>query len=464
MGIHLGKRHSLTVGGSAGRWSSYWNTLKDDGNTVFWYKFDELSTITKDVDNKVSLWKDFMGSGRDLRQATAGKHPIWSSDGITGDGIAQFMDTADFVLNQPECIYIVFKQLTWANGDYVFDGTATAYGALTQSTTSPGFKATAGTASPTILDLGLNELGIMRVFFNGANSKIQINNGEQINWNCGANNMSAFTLFARGNGTAAFSNILVTDVIGRKIRDTDQNEIRIYNYLNALRGINKKDNYNSNSFDKGKLLITFDDGRKTLNDLGLPILQSKGVKSTWYLVSDWVGVDNTTITWLQAKSIFDLGHDMQCHSKTHSQETTLTEAQLLVELNAVNNAFISNNLPSPNHHAYPGGNYNADVINAVKTLRTTARITGISSLVYPKSDKYQIQSISIDNIGDLTTLKAAMDNAMIWKSAITLYGHGVSELGSQYEISTAKLTEIIDYAQLIGIDIITISELYALMV
>ena len=443
----------------------YWNTLKDDGNTVFWYKFDELSTITKDVDNKVSLWKDFMGSGRDLRQATAGKHPIWSADGITGDGIAQFMDTADFVLNQPESIYIIFKQLSWTSGDYIFDGTATVYGALLQAGTSSGFRASAGVSSETAMGLGLNELGIARVFFNGTNSKIQINNYKQQNWNCGVNNMGAFTLFARGNGTAAYSNIVVTDIIGRKVRDTDQNEIRIYNYLNALRGINKKDSYNSNSFDNGKLLITFDDGKKTLNDVGVPLMDSKGVKATMYLVSDWTGVDNTTITWEQALTLSNAGYDMQCHSKTHSQETTLTEAQLLAELNAVNDAFTTNGLSLPQHHAYPGGNYNASVQAIVATLRKTARITGTVSVVYPKSTRYDIPSISIDNIDDagVIAVKAAMDNAMIWKSGITLYGHGVSIAGAQYEVPVAHLEEIIDYAQLIGMDIITTSQLYALL-
>ena len=115
--------------------------------------------------------------------------------------------------------------------------------------------------------------------------------------------------------------------------------------------------------------------------------------------------------------------------------------------------------------AYPGGAFNANVKTWVSASRLTGRKVGESSVNYPNVDKFELFPANVDNISDenLAALKIEMDNTLLYHSANILYMHGVSVEGGVFEIATSKLIEIIDYAQLIGLDIITISELYELL-
>jgi len=199
-----------------------------DGSTVLWV--DSQENITKNGSDLVSLWGDKSGNGNDLVQATETNKPTWNANGILFDGVDNFMKAAAFTLVQPEFIYIVFKQITWTGGEYIFDGNTASSGLLFQSGGTPNLIASGGTNSSKD-DLTLDTYGIARVKFNGASSTFQINEETQITGNFGANNMGGFTLGARGDGAVGYGNIEVKEVIIRNVADSAQDEGTIYNYL-----------------------------------------------------------------------------------------------------------------------------------------------------------------------------------------------------------------------------------------
>lgn len=205
------------------------------GNTVAWYDSQLLSTITKDGANLVSRWNDRLGSGRDLIQATGTNQPLWSATGITFDGIDNIMQTAAFVWNQPAFVYAVLKQITWTNGDGIWDGIG-LYGLLIQqNSVSPQIRLYVGSVpNPTFnnSNLPINTFGIIRALSNGAGSKLQINETIAKTGNPGANNPGGFTLGAVGNSTG-YSHIQVAEVILRKTADTGGDEAAIYSYLST---------------------------------------------------------------------------------------------------------------------------------------------------------------------------------------------------------------------------------------
>lgn len=211
--------------------------ILSDGNTVGFYEYDDLTTITKDGSNRISLWKDKLLSGRDLAQAGADNlKPIWGATEIAFDGVAQYLKTAAFTLNQPEEIFIVFNQVTWTIGKYIFDGNANNSGMLRKDGTTPQLKIYAGTISAANANLPINTYGIGRILFNGASSKFILDNTAPVTGNYGAVNMGGFTLGTSGNA-AIPSRVNVKAVIIRKIADTAPNEIIIYNYLATKYGL-----------------------------------------------------------------------------------------------------------------------------------------------------------------------------------------------------------------------------------
>ncbi len=199
-----------------------------DGNTVAWFAYNE--NITKDGSDFVSVWGDKSSEGNDLLQAAGTNQPLWSSDGVLFDGVDNFMKCVGFTYDQPEMIYIVIKQVTWTVGEGIFDGNANNKGLLFQQATTPGIIAYAGSASGQNDNLAVNTFGIVRILFNGALSKLQIDETAATIGDFGAINMEGFLLGANG-GETVFGNIQVKEIILRKIVDSESDEQAIYDYL-----------------------------------------------------------------------------------------------------------------------------------------------------------------------------------------------------------------------------------------
>ena len=216
-----------------GRRAAGYPSVLNDGNTVGFY--DYLLGVTKDGSNLVSAWNSIIGANH-LLQATGTNQPLWTTDGVLFDGIDNFMKCVAFTWNQPEFIYMVVKQVTWTADRYILDGNLLNSGLVFQKATTPGLKAYAGTLSDQNNNLVVNTLGIVRVLFNGAGSKLQVNATAATTGNFGANNMGGFTLGASG-GNISWGNIQVKEIINRKVADAAGDEAAIYAYLKAKYGL-----------------------------------------------------------------------------------------------------------------------------------------------------------------------------------------------------------------------------------
>ena len=218
------------------------------------------------------------------------------------------------------------------------------------------------------------------------------------------------------------------------------------------------------TFDNGKVVLTFDDGWLSVYNNALPLLLEKDVKATFYVApgefggsANYLGTDYPIMTGENAVAMHEAGMDMQCHTNEFASMLIRTDEQLVASLTAVNNAFTALGLPVPQHLAYPGGFFDDRVINAIKDLRLTARsIT--SEPMYRNSSRYDLRGIAINL--DKATVKAAMDVAKANKSALILIGHMVNDTYPVLSISSADLAELIDYGKAIGLDFETIKSLY----
>jgi len=198
-----------------------------------------LTTITKDASEHVTRWNNKLGVvGSDL--SIYGGTPQWTTDGILFDGVGDFIKSAAFTWNQPNFIYSVLTMLTITANDRLMSGLGTTSGALLVSGTEGGVKASAGTASALTM-LGTSK-AIIRELYNGANSKLIVNNDTPTTGNFGAQVRGAFTIGARGLvGTTAdnYANILSCHHICRKTADAASLETKIYDLLAKLNGFIK---------------------------------------------------------------------------------------------------------------------------------------------------------------------------------------------------------------------------------
>jgi len=212
------------------------------------------------------------------------------------------------------------------------------------------------------------------------------------------------------------------------------------------------------TFDKGKIVFTFDDGYSSLYSAAYSILDNEAVAGTFYLTSDWMGTAGK-MSWANAQTMAAAGQDMQCHTKTHANFSTLSDAQISAELTECENAFVTNSLTSPIHTAYPQGNCTAAQSLVVATKRTSGRSIN-ESYATTGTSKYFIPSFYIDAGKTVAQIKAIMDMAASSNRAATFYAHQIDVAGV---LTSAQLTELVQYAKSINVDIITISQLVLLM-
>ena len=201
--------------------------------------FRDLTTITKDGSNHVTrINNKLLVSESDL-SIYKGNSRVWSADGVTFNGLVDgslitddHLRSAAFELNQPVFYYFVVKPLRWTLYDTFFDGYANNQGQIQENAVTPNIRARAGSASTTT-GITLNAWNIIRVLFNGANSKLIVNEGVPVTGDFGAANPGGIIVGASmylGNAICP-SNILVAEMIVRKVADSVSDEGMIYNYL-----------------------------------------------------------------------------------------------------------------------------------------------------------------------------------------------------------------------------------------
>lgn len=230
-------------------------TVLDTSKTVD--TFDYQYGITKNVNNQISAWAGELGLiTLDQVGTTDAQKPVFTSEGVLLDGINDRI-WKSFTYNQPESIFIVFKQLSWTLNDRIFDGSTASKGVMVQSATANNLVVSAGSASSSI-DLSLDKWCVARILFNGANSEFYIDtNG--VAGNFGSNNMGGFTLGATGGGGASWSNILVKKIILRKVVESETDKNDIYNYLKDKYGASYQLTSTGNGSGVATLKLTVSD-------------------------------------------------------------------------------------------------------------------------------------------------------------------------------------------------------------
>jgi len=148
--------------------------------------------------------------------------------------VDNFLKTAGFTFNQPETVYVVFKAITFTDGDTILDGNAGNDLRLFQVDPEPGISGFAGSQFGTGAGPVTGVYGVVCAVYNGASSLVRVNNEAPVSGDSGASNGSGFTLGCFGNGATAFANIQVKEVILYSGAHTTAQQNAVINYLSAL--------------------------------------------------------------------------------------------------------------------------------------------------------------------------------------------------------------------------------------
>ncbi len=144
-------------------------------------------------------------NGNVLTQGTTAKKPTLHLGGglwwITTDGVDDFL-AKSFTLDAPITRISAIQQVSWTGGPVLLDGGA-ALAQLYQQTSSPRVTMWSSGNGPTTTELILGENHVVTEVFNGASSKIAVDNNAYNTGNPGTLNPGGLTIGASRVGSSA---------------------------------------------------------------------------------------------------------------------------------------------------------------------------------------------------------------------------------------------------------------------
>ena len=250
---------------------------------------------------------------------------------------------------------------------------------------------------------------------------------------------------------------------------TIRNGNSIYSDLRVDKGSTREDveNYMGvKLFPKKPVIIfTFDDNHATDYTEVLPMFQARNIVGVSWVNTEAIGTGGK-LTWSQVKEMIAAGWDVQCHTHSHPNLTTLTEEQIRAEVIAVNDGFIAQGLPIPVHHAYPHGAYNDGVMDVIKKYRKTGygiRSDYRSNVNYIGTNPYTIRRYNADmhTEGDLNNAKTHADDVIESGGVGVYYFHAIQESDPPPgDCLKAHLESLLDYVVAKDVEILTASQYY----
>ena len=203
------------------------------------------------------------------------------------------------------------------------------------------------------------------------------------------------------------------------------------------------------------VVFTMDDGVETDYTNAYRLAKERGIPLVSYINTNNIGKAGR-LTWDQIREMRAAGFAIECHTHTHVDVTSLTEAELRATLEAVNAAFVAAGLPAPEHHSYPFGRSDEASRAIVAEYRETARTINSSSGTIVDEwvcgkpgwtgwDRLRAWNVYRDATGNVDDVKAKIDDAILKNQAVIFYTHDISDSPSAQGLHADLFEEILDY-------------------
>jgi peptidoglycan/xylan/chitin deacetylase (PgdA/CDA1 family) len=190
---------------------------------------------------------------------------------------------------------------------------------------------------------------------------------------------------------------------------------------------------------KGAVSLTFDDGSPSQISLGIPALDARGLKGSFFLITDAVKNGNSP-TWSSWRNAATNGHEIGSHTISHPYLTTLSPAQVQEEL-AGSKTEIEAQITSQKclTFVYPYGDFNSEVVSITRNIYIAAR--GVNcNLNSEPFDLFTVSACTPDDVNlDLYAQADAAEQQSKW---LVVYYHSLDG-GGPVDIDT--FTTYLDY-------------------
>lgn len=213
-----------------------------------------------------------------------------------------------------------------------------------------------------------------------------------------------------------------------------------------------------------KCLIVFDDGNEAQYSTAFKYMQSLGIVGTAYVNGYNIGNDGV-LTIEELKKMAEAGWVIGNHGYYHKDLSKLSKDEVRSIISDGIKFLNSIGLPEGALNlAYPGGYYNDDVLDIMKSLGVLTGRSTNGELIYSLNgvDLYRLPAYTILNTTSVSTVEGYVDNAINSGSTIILLFHDIAPKSTDsYVYTDDDFKAIMKYIYSSGINCMNINQLYS---
>ena len=214
----------------------------------------------------------------------------------------------------------------------------------------------------------------------------------------------------------------------------------------------------------GAVIFTFDAGYASDVNVST-MLESHGFRGTFYIVSTFLHDGPYYSAFMSAQDVANLsarGHDIESHTKTHPDLTTVTDAQLATELADSQTTIQAITGKAVQHLAYPYDAWNARVQTATAARYASGRslttdVNAFTGVVNP----YALPGLVIKQDTTLATAQSYVDFAIAHGTTVILSFQNILTTPGTWDWTPTQLNSLLTYTQSKTVTVKTIAALFS---
>jgi peptidoglycan/xylan/chitin deacetylase (PgdA/CDA1 family) len=214
-------------------------------------------------------------------------------------------------------------------------------------------------------------------------------------------------------------------------------------------------------FTTGAVTIRLDDNWLSQYKNAFPLFDQAGFDVTLYVTTKQIADTGFPgyMSKAQIEEVYRAGHEIGAHTRTHRDLVTLSTVEKVAEIQGSRDDLLSWGVGPILSFAYPFGSYDAESLQIVKEAGFESAASSNGGLATPDSDPYQLERYGIENTTTFSMIKGWIDKAKLEKNWLILTIHEVEPTCTQrYCMTTALLSQVIDYLGGVGLPVMTVSE------
>lgn len=174
-------------------------------------------------------------------------------------------------------------------------------------------------------------------------------------------------------------------------------------------------------FPEKAVIISFDDGFRTVYQNAAPIMKKYGVKGNVYLPTAYIGTDDHFMTWDMVEELSkSMQFEMQAHTHNHKDIRLLSELDMNDEISKSNDIFIDHLGYEPVAFCMPFGTFDRASIQMLKKLGKYKYLLGsfYGNISQKKLENNILPRIGIANEDSISVFKSKLEGKLNWKGPL----------------------------------------------